>query len=78
MTIVLDQVVDLVLELANELEGELHARYDMESLKYPVMKRRFDRDMEPVHRARRFIREHDLERTKVSSQSPASIEKNPA
>jgi hypothetical protein len=38
---------------AEDLEAEIRARYNDEMLAYPVMSRRFNRDMEPVYRARK-------------------------
>jgi hypothetical protein len=42
-------------ECADDLAGEIDARNAGDMLKYPTMKARYDRDMEPVVRARALL-----------------------
>lgn len=42
----------LVTELADDLEAEINARYPEAWREYPSEQRRYERDMEPVRRAR--------------------------
>lgn len=48
----------LVEELADDLESELNARYGIDHPDgiHPATQRRYDRDMEVVHRARAALR----------------------
>jgi len=50
-------------EVASDLEVEVNARYSgaEEAAKYPTTKRRYERDMAPVERARALLEEADDE-----------------
>ena len=52
--------VDLLAELADDLETHVTAQYQDRdhSAYHPAMKHRYNRDMEPVRRARRLLNEH--------------------
>jgi hypothetical protein len=54
-----------VKELADELEAEIRARYPETTLAYPSEKRRHDRDMEPVHRARELLDPREAALTEI-------------
>jgi len=61
-----DRLVMLVRELSFELESEVVGRFlagggTVTDL-HPVQRRRFDRDMEPVNRARQFLRQWGLDK----------------
>ena len=49
-----DELVTLVRELADCLEGEIEARY-RETRDHPAMLTRYHRDLEPIHRARALL-----------------------
>jgi hypothetical protein len=58
MTHISDYILVLLEELANELEAEIDARYrSMEGEIHPGLMRRYNRDMEPVNRAREVLEE---------------------
>lgn len=45
---------EMVRELSDDLEAELNGRYEG-TKDHPAMKRRYDRDLEPVLRARSLL-----------------------
>lgn len=48
----LGEVVDVLLDVTSELEGEIKSRVLKTSLKYPDERQKYDLDMDIVHRAR--------------------------
>lgn len=54
-----DKLLDMIKQLADELEDEIKDRYcDMRGEVHPANKRRFDRDMKTVNEARAILREY--------------------
>jgi hypothetical protein len=49
------ELLDMLEELANELAAWVEDHYARTQDKYPSEKRRYDRDMEPVLRARALL-----------------------
>lgn len=54
---ILFAMVEALQECKHDLEAELTARYEG-TLDYPVQKRRFSRDMEPVAKAQQALEEY--------------------
>lgn len=54
-------LVRALRECVDDLEAEIKARNSGDTLDYPTMKARFDRDMEPVTRARAVLDKFTLE-----------------
>jgi len=52
LIIVAQELADALKECADDLEAELKARYPIAHLAYPSQKLKYDRDMEPVLKAR--------------------------
>jgi hypothetical protein len=58
MTHISDYILVLLEDLANELEAEIDARYrNMDGEIHPAERRRYNRDMEPVNKAREALEE---------------------
>lgn len=54
-----DKLLDMIKQLADELEDEIKDRYcDMRGEVHPANKRRFDRDMKTVNEARAMALEY--------------------
>lgn len=52
-----DRLRELLRECSDELEAEVNAHYGGTQHDYPSEKRRYDRDMDPVIRARSALKE---------------------
>lgn len=48
-----EAIIAMLTELADELEASVQAEYG--EIRYPIEQRRYDRDIEPVQRARAMI-----------------------
>ena len=49
----------LLMDLADDLEASVNGEYQG-TLDYPSQKRRYDRDMQPVQRARKFLADNPV------------------
>lgn len=56
MTTLLSRLADCLHECSEELGNEIDARYG-DTLRDPIQRRRYARDMEPVERARALLAE---------------------
>jgi hypothetical protein len=54
-------VLEALRECADDLEAEIKGRVGSVALSYPTLKRKFDRDMEPVTKARAALSAADRE-----------------
>ena len=53
----LEMSAEIIKELADDLEAHIESRYPPSIKAYPVMQEKYERDMELVHRARKFLGE---------------------
>jgi hypothetical protein len=63
MTDLLTRLADVLRECADELEAALKAHYE-HTMHYPRELQRYERDMEPVRRARALLEELDAKPTR--------------
>ena len=53
----IDRMAEVLTECAQDLEAEVEAKYDG-IMQYPASKRRYERDIEPVNKAKKILEEH--------------------